>query len=308
MAKKTSADQRDKRLLLKSRWVWIGLVGVGLLAACGIYWVSAARASQEIKEAPEAQKILDVQATLPFQILIPAYLPKQFDRENMEVAIDQIGPGGEPMVQLTYQTENGSALFVKEWLPVHPAMEILAASRPVQTNWGPGWMLKQGEDLLVIWVDIGPLRASIYTSDLTLVDRDHILAIANNMGPASNRQVFNFVVDPPHVQEVQPPPPVDIEVNEEGIQEVSLVITPGGYTPLRFAVKKGVPVRLIFRQLGQVGCGNELNFPTADGNMASLKLRTATDKQVLEFTPIQTGEFTFFCGHNMYRGKMTVKE
>jgi plastocyanin domain-containing protein len=101
---------------------------------------------------------------------------------------------------------------------------------------------------------------------------------------------------------------VEVETNAEGVQEVVLVVTPGGYTPLRFAVKKGVPVRLIFRSLGQVGCGNELNFPTGGGGMAALTLSSPSDQQVLEFTPQETGAFEFFCGHLMYRGVMTVHD
>jgi len=60
--------------------------------------------------------------------------------------------------------------------------------------------------------------------------------------------------------------------------------------------------------LGQVGCGNELNFPIGAGSMRSLSLSSPDDKQVLEFTPQETGNFEFFCGHLMYRGVMTVKE
>jgi plastocyanin domain-containing protein len=107
---------------------------------------------------------------------------------------------------------------------------------------------------------------------------------------------------------VPPPPPVEIAVNAQGIQELTLVVTPGGYSPLRFAVKKGIPVKLTFRQLGQVGCGNELIFPANPQSPSSLTLASEQDKQVLEFTPQQAGEFQFFCSHRMYRGVMTVRE
>jgi plastocyanin domain-containing protein len=42
------------------------------------------------------------------------------------------------------------------------------------------------------------------------------------------------------IKEMAPPPPVEIKVNDQGVQELTLVVTPGGYSPLRFAVKKGV--------------------------------------------------------------------
>jgi hypothetical protein len=289
------------------RWLLVGAVAAVVLLAAGGVLIATGR-SAEPTEAPESQQVLDVQAGMPFQILIPAYLPKEFDRAGMEVDVSSTGPGGEPMVQLTYRTRKGQTLFIREWVPVNPDKEILASSRPIETKWGPGWMLRQGEDLLAIWIDVGPLRASLYTRDQKLIPRETLLAIAETMGPASNRQVFNFIVNPPEIREVQPPPPVEIPINAEGVQEVDLIVTPGGYSPLRFSVKKGVPVRLTFRQLGRVGCGNELNFPTGPEDYAALELDSSTDKEVLEFTPQVAGEFQFHCAHLMYKGIVTVRE
>ena len=47
-------------------------------------------------------------------------------------------------------------------------------------------------------------------------------------------------------------------VNADGVQEVQLVVSRSGYTPTHFAVKAGVPVRVVFRQLGYVPGGNIL--------------------------------------------------
>ena len=308
MTKNDTKHSGAKKHPIARSWLLVGVAvaAMVLLAAGG--WVIASSRSPETTEAPEAQEILDVQAGMPFQILIPAYLPKGFDRAGMELDVNSSGPGGEPMVQLTYRTPKGQTLFIREWVPVNPEKEILAASRPIETKWGQGWMLRQGEDLLAMWVDIGPLRASIYTRDQALIPRETLLAIAETMGPASNRQVFNFIVNPPQVREVQPPPPVEIPINAEGVQEVDLIVTPGGYSPLRFSVKRGVPVRLIFRQLGRVGCGNELNFPTGPNDYVALELDSQDDKEVFEFTPQVTGEFQFQCAHLMYRGIVTVRE
>jgi plastocyanin domain-containing protein len=84
------------------------------------------------------------------------------------------------------------------------------------------------------------------------------------------------------------------------------VVTPQGYSPVHFSIKKDVPVRLIFRQLGEVGCGNELMIEWGRGKDATLILTSPSDKQVLEFTPGQAGEFRFNCPHLIYRGVMTV--
>jgi hypothetical protein len=303
---KSKSGEQKTSLAHRRKWFLSG----GILAACVLavgVWI-ASSSTPVAAEAPEAENILGVQSTMPFQILIPAYLPREFNRAGVEIKVDEMGPGGEPMVQLAYRTPQGATLFVREWVPVNPEMEILAASRPIQTKWGKGWLLTQGNSLAALWVDIGPLRTSIYTHNLDVLSREQILGIAESLGPASNRQVFSFMVDPPTISALPPAPPVEIPINGEGVQEVTLVVTPGGYTPLRFAVKKDVPVRLIFRKLGEVGCGNELIFPADPENPSALALDDEHEKQVLEFTPQQIGQFEFHCAHLMYRGVLTVHE
>jgi hypothetical protein len=279
--------------------VVIAIVG-GILLIRNLYPTST--------EAPEAGRILGVQKDIPFQILVPGYLPKQFDREGVEIQVNQAGPGNEPMVQLGYQTRKGNTLYVREWVPPNPEKEILASSRPIQTKWGRGWLLRQGGGLIALWVDVGPLRTSIFTSGVDEITQEQILAMAESLGPASNQQVFTFVVDPPQVREAPPPPPFEVPLNEKGIQELTLVVTPGGYSPLRIAVKKDVPVRLNFKQLGQVGCGNEMIFPADPKNPTALRLARSFDKKVLDFTPRTPGDFQFFCSHRQYRGILKVRE
>jgi plastocyanin domain-containing protein len=126
----------------------------------------------------------------------------------------------------------------------------------------------------------------------------------DTLGPAANRQVYSSVEDVPLSFSV--PPPVEVSVGTDGVQELILIVTPQGYSPVHFAVKKNVPVRLIFRQLGEVGCGNELIFQWAPRRSDTLILASAADKQILEFTPEESGEFQFNCPHLIYRGVMTV--
>ncbi len=286
------------------RWLFLVIIPVLLLAALGAWLVGQGQA-QEGKELPEAAKVYEVQPRLPFQILVPAYLPASFQREKMEIKTSE-GPSGEPMVELAYHTYTGKSVFLRQWMPVNPEKEILAYSRPIVTKWGNGWLYRQSDTLRAMWVDIGPTRVSVFSGDLDVVPEEQLLAIAETLGPPSNNQVFYF--DPNYkVKDAPPPAPFEVKANDQGIQELTLVVTPGGYNPIRFAVKQGVPVRLHFRMLGQVGCGNVMIFPTSPTNSKALTLTSEKDEVVLDFTPPQAGDFSFYCAHQMYWGVMTVR-
>ncbi len=85
------------------------------------------------------------------------------------------------------------------------------------------------------------------------------------------------------------PPAEEVPVNAEGIQEVVLVVSRSGYTPIHFAVKAGIPVRLTFRQLGYVPGGNELFVRWGAGKETYMILSSPSDKKVLDFTPDGAG-------------------
>ncbi|NLT42261.1 MAG: hypothetical protein GXX93_06280 [Anaerolineae bacterium] len=302
-------SQREPTVIGRLGRTWVLLLAfLGVILAAVLVWVLVEQ-EPVAAEAPEADKVLAVQAEMPFQILIPSYLPKGFDRTGVEILVNQSGPGGEPMVQLTYRNRKGATIFIREWVPMDPSLETLSGSRPIQTRWGKGYMLTQSQQsLCALWVDVGPLRTSVYSHNMDQITREQIVGIGNSMGPASNRQVFTFSLEPAPIQNVAPPPPYEAPLNEEGVQELTLVSTPGGYNPLRFTVQKDVPVRLHFRMLGEVGSGNVLILPTADGEQAVLTLESQGDVETLDFTPTIAGEYEFYCAHHMYRGIMTVRE
>jgi hypothetical protein len=104
------------------------------------------------------------------------------------------------------------------------------------------------------------------------------------------------------------PPTEVVPINADGIQEVVLVISRSGYTPAHFAVKVGVPVRVIFRQLGYVPGGNILLVRWGSQQEQYLTLDSLTDTEILEFTPQEAGDFRFNCPHYWYEGTMTVQE
>jgi hypothetical protein len=274
-----------------------------LVSAVAI-WTSSRGAPQPTR-APEADKVLAVQAKVPFQVMIPAYLPKDFDRPKMTIKVNSTGPGGEPMVELVYPAEGGATVTLQEWVPVNPGLEILASSIPVQTKWGRAWLLNQGDQLVALWADVGPTRVSVFTPNTNILSAERLLSVADTLGPASNKQVFSFDAAPSKIKRVKAAPPYVVPT-DHGVQKLTLVVTPGGYSPLRFSVKHGIPVKLTFRQLGQVGCGNELIFPATPGSPSSLQLKSPSDQKVLSFTPQAVGTFAFYCSHQMYRGLMTV--
>ena len=292
--------------ILKGHRVWL-IGGFTLLVFGMIAIFTIVKGASPSSEAPEAELILNAQTELPFQVLVPAYLPRGFDRTGVQINTGLAGPAGEPMIELVYSTRRGETLTLREWLPTEQAAGAgtLTSQPQVVTcrcMQQPSEQCQPGEMLL----QVDRLQVNVKVSAATIFTVQELLFVLNTLGPAANRQVFSSIQDVPVSYTM--PPAENVPLNADGIQEVTLVVTPQGYSPVHFAVKKGVPVRLIFRQLGQVGCGNELLFQWGEGKSATLLLASENDKQVLEFTPDQAGEFRFNCPHLIYRGVMTVLE
>lgn len=278
------------------------LVGMGLFAliglGVGLIWLKNFATAP--KEAPEADRVLKAQMALPFQVLIPAYLPKVFDREQMQVNTDKTGPNGESMVELVYPTRHGDTLVFYEWLPTEqtPGAQTAYCSCAC--------MSRTQCNFTEMGLSVGSLRVMAKVSSLKIVSGEEARTIIDTLGPAMNRQVYSSLEDVSVTYSVSPA--VDVPVNSDGIQELTLVVTPNGYSPEHFAVEKDLPVRLIFRQVGQVGCGNQLLIQYGKEKSATLTLDSISDSQVLEFTPREAGDFRFNCPHFIYRGVMTVND
>jgi hypothetical protein len=267
-------------------------------------------------EAPEVEKVLEAQTAMAFQVLIPAYLPRRVDRAGVLIDASQPGPGGEPMLQLVYplQQKSQGTLILREWLPKLPSVPSAnLASAAVSTMQGMTIVhcnchcTAQNQcDMSDVELSIGSLHVNVKLSEPGSLTAQELQFIFNTLGPAANTQVYSSMKDVPVTLSL--PPAVAAPLNASGVQEVTLVVLLEGYNPAHFSVKKGVPVRLIFRQLGQVGCGDELVFTWGKGKSTDMKLASAADKQVLEFTPEETGDFQFNCPHLIYRGAMTVTD
>jgi hypothetical protein len=289
--------------------LFVGSLIVFTLLACSFLWLQSSLA--EPQEAPEAERVLNAQAEVPFQVLIPAYLPRGFNRAQMQIDTTLPGPAGEPMIQLTYATREGYTLVLREWRPRVPgpdqSTDLSSTSpQPRIVKCRCQCQSRTQCDMREMQVSIDGLHINVQLSVTNLVSMQELQFILNTLGPATNQQVYSSLEDVPVTYSL--PPAVEVPINADGIQEVTLVVNPQGYSPAHFAVQRDVPVRLIFKQLGEVGCGNELLFQWSTGQSAELKLASTSDAQILEFTPAETGDFRFNCPHLIYVGGMTVQE
>ena len=95
----------------------------------------------------------------------------------------------------------------------------------------------------------------------------------------------------------------EIDVTQKSAPKIKMKVTPTGYEPNIIRVKKGVPVVLEIDNPLENSCLS--TFTMADFNIINenLKLGTTT----LSFTPDKTGEYTFSCGMQMFKGTVIVK-
>ena len=286
-----------------------GLVLIVILLTSGFIWRQVQ--PDEPREAPEMDAVLLAQANLPFQVLIPSYLPAGFKREAVTIQSDASGPEGEAMAVLTYTHSSGVELVLNQWIPASSVGEsppdLSASGAPANpvpcTCVCQNWI---GGDQNMLMIDVGALRVVGATSDPQILSPGHVQAILKTLGPAAGLLVYSKFEQIPITLGM--PPAVEVPVNENGVQEVVLVVTPQGYNPVHFSVKKDIPVKLIFRQLGEVGCGNELYIQYGSEKPGYLILSDPGDTEVFEFTPEETGDFPLYCPHVIYQGVITVQE
>jgi len=84
-------------------------------------------------------------------------------------------------------------------------------------------------------------------------------------------------------------------------QIVSMRVAYGAFSPSRFVLKRGVPVRWEIDGVDITGCTNTIVAPTL-GISQSLVL----GKNVIRFTPSRTGAIPFSCAMGMVRGSFQV--
>ena len=92
-------------------------------------------------------------------------------------------------------------------------------------------------------------------------------------------------------------------VVQDGFQTVTTKLFPGMYEPI--TVQKGIPLKWTRKaRKGDInGCNNEIVIPAFD---ISKKLEAGDN--IIEFTPDETGTFTYSCWMGMIRSRITVVE
>lgn len=89
----------------------------------------------------------------------------------------------------------------------------------------------------------------------------------------------------------------------DGVQSVDITVD-GGYSPDQIVVQAGQPVRLNFLRKDPSSCLEQIILPDFN-KVLDLPLN---QKATVEIIPEATGNYTFHCGMNMFRGTLTVKE
>lgn len=126
----------------------------------------------------------------------------------------------------------------------------------------------------------------MYSSDLVKIPgRDD--SAAQTQQKAENQEVMKTEAD----------------VTDQSAPLVKMTVTPTGYTPNVIRVKKGVPVQLEIENPLENSCLSTFMIPDFNINHVNLKKGTTN----LSFTPDKTGEYTFSCGMQMYKGTIVVE-
>lgn len=88
---------------------------------------------------------------------------------------------------------------------------------------------------------------------------------------------------------------------ENGVQVVTMAEVAGGYSPNRFTIRKGVPVRWVIDAQAPYSCASSLV-------VSSLNIRKTlkAGENIIEFTPQKMGTIPFSCAMGMYTGSFTV--
>ncbi|HCU71172.1 MAG TPA: hypothetical protein DIC35_05490 [Candidatus Moranbacteria bacterium] len=88
---------------------------------------------------------------------------------------------------------------------------------------------------------------------------------------------------------------------ENGKQVVSMKQISNGYSPNKFTIKKGVPVKWVITSQEPYSCASSLVIPKM-----GISKKLTLGENIIEFTPAEVGTLKFSCSMGMYTGAFNV--
>lgn len=95
----------------------------------------------------------------------------------------------------------------------------------------------------------------------------------------------------------------NVAVLKDGYQEIRMDVLASGWSPNKFVLKKGVPVKWIINGKQVGGCNNAIIVPKY-----GLNFKISQGEQTIEFTPTESGSVPWSCWMGMIRGTFIVKD
>jgi len=88
---------------------------------------------------------------------------------------------------------------------------------------------------------------------------------------------------------------------ENGVQIVRMEENNNGYSPNKFSIKKGVPVKWIINAQAPYSCASSIMIPKLN-----ISKNLEAGENIIEFTPDTVGKLAFSCSMGMYTGVFNV--
>ncbi|MDD5463628.1 MAG: sulfite exporter TauE/SafE family protein [Candidatus Moranbacteria bacterium] len=88
---------------------------------------------------------------------------------------------------------------------------------------------------------------------------------------------------------------------ENGVQVVKMKETSSGYSPNKFTIKKGVPVKWVIDAQAPNSCASSIMI-----SKLGIRKTLKAGQNIIEFTPTESGKLPFSCAMGMYTGTFNV--
>ena len=96
-------------------------------------------------------------------------------------------------------------------------------------------------------------------------------------------------------------PSNEVAVLKDGYQEIKMDVMYSGWSPNKFVLQKGIPVKWIVNGIEISGCNNAIQVPKYD-----LGFNVIPGEQIVEFTPTESGTISWSCWMGMIPGTFIV--